>query len=176
MMHRIMGEVPGECRDGELRSITPSVAAAPRVIRNRVEGGCERGGGGHKFLRDDAGNLLAVALGHSRLVPVPVLVGRVALLEHRRPGCSVRSNARGDIAGPYAVNMRMYEATGSGAALITEQKANLADLFTPGEEVLAYTDAANAARQAAGILADPTRPIPAPTIGTQFWPRSVSTA
>lgn len=66
-------------------------------------------------------------------------------------------NRHGRIAGPYAVNMRMYEATGSGAALITEQKANLADLFTPGEEVLTYTDAADAAQQAAGILADPTR-------------------
>lgn len=64
-------------------------------------------------------------------------------------------NRHGSVAGPYAVNMRMYETTGSGAALITEQKSNLSDLFEPGVEVLAYTSVDDAARLAAELLADP---------------------
>ncbi|CAN5523908.1 hypothetical protein BH10ACT7_BH10ACT7_11560 [soil metagenome] len=66
-------------------------------------------------------------------------------------------NRHGSIAGPYAVNMRMYETTGSGAALITESKSNLADLFEPGTEVLAYDSIEQAAALAAELLADPAR-------------------
>jgi spore maturation protein CgeB len=43
-----------------------------------------------------------------------------------------------DIAGPYANNMRLYEATGVGTMLITDSKDNLRDMFEPGTEVLAY--------------------------------------
>lgn len=66
-------------------------------------------------------------------------------------------NRHGTIAGDYAVNMRMYEATGSGAALITEDKSTLGELFVPGQEVVAYTDPQDAATKAAALLADPTR-------------------
>ena len=66
-------------------------------------------------------------------------------------------NRHGSIAGPYAVNMRMYETTGSGAALITEDKSNLSDLFVPGVEVIPYSSADDAAEKAAGLLADPDR-------------------
>ena len=66
-------------------------------------------------------------------------------------------NRHGSIAGPYAVNMRMYETTGSGAALITESKQNLGDLFTVGEEVLAYDSVDEAATMAADLVASPER-------------------
>jgi hypothetical protein len=66
-------------------------------------------------------------------------------------------NRHGAIAGDYAVNMRMYETTGTGAALITENKRNLATLFEPNVEVLAYDDIHEAARLASGLLADPAR-------------------
>lgn len=66
-------------------------------------------------------------------------------------------NRHGSIAGKYAVNMRMYETTGSGAALVTEAKSNLSDLFEPGTEVLAYESVEDAAAKAAGLLADPER-------------------
>lgn len=46
------------------------------------------------------------------------------------------------IAGPYANNMRLYEATGVGTLLITDSKRNLADMFEPGSEVVTYTDTA----------------------------------
>jgi spore maturation protein CgeB len=37
--------------------------------------------------------------------------------------------------------MRLYEATGVGTFLLTDHKRNLADLFEPGREVVAYRDA-----------------------------------
>lgn len=66
-------------------------------------------------------------------------------------------NRHGSIAGDFAVNMRMYEATGSGAALITEHKSNLRDLFTPGVEVETYGSIVEAADTAAALLDDPDR-------------------
>jgi hypothetical protein len=41
----------------------------------------------------------------------------------------------------YANNMRLYEATGVGALLLTDHKQNLADMFEPGREVIAYHNA-----------------------------------
>jgi spore maturation protein CgeB len=46
-------------------------------------------------------------------------------------------NHHGDIA-PYANNMRLYEATGTGALLVTDWKENLPEMFNPGKEVVAY--------------------------------------
>lgn len=66
-------------------------------------------------------------------------------------------NRHGDIAGNYAVNMRMYEATGSGCVLVTEAKQNLADLFEPGREAIAYESAEDAAAQIAQLLSEPER-------------------
>lgn len=48
----------------------------------------------------------------------------------------------------YANNMRLYEATGVGTLLITDQKINLADIFAPGKEVLAYRSAQECAEMA----------------------------
>jgi spore maturation protein CgeB len=49
-------------------------------------------------------------------------------------------NRHGDFAGGYAANMRMFEATGVGAMLMTESATNLPDFFEPGREVVAYDD------------------------------------
>lgn len=46
-----------------------------------------------------------------------------------------------DIAENYANNMRLFEATGMGAMLITDWKSNIADLYEPGREVVVYKDA-----------------------------------
>jgi spore maturation protein CgeB len=50
-------------------------------------------------------------------------------------------NRHAPIAYRYAANMRMYEATGMGAMLLTDAKDNLNDLFNVGTEVVAYGDA-----------------------------------
>lgn len=55
------------------------------------------------------------------------------------------------ISGEYANNMRLFEATGAGALLITDQKRNLSQYFKIGEEVLSYStndEAADIARWA----------------------------
>jgi spore maturation protein CgeB len=43
-----------------------------------------------------------------------------------------------DVAGDYANNLRLYEATGVGTLLITDWKANLHEMFEPDKEVVAY--------------------------------------
>jgi spore maturation protein CgeB len=43
-----------------------------------------------------------------------------------------------ELAGDYANNMRLYEATGVGTLLLTDAKRNLAELFEPGREVVTY--------------------------------------
>lgn len=42
------------------------------------------------------------------------------------------------VAGDYAGNMRMFEVTGVGSCLLTDNKKNLADLFEAGKEVVVY--------------------------------------
>jgi spore maturation protein CgeB len=43
-----------------------------------------------------------------------------------------------DVARGNANNLRLFEATGMGACLLTERTGNLPDLFEPGREVVAY--------------------------------------
>ena len=43
-----------------------------------------------------------------------------------------------DVAEDYANNMRLFEATGVGTFLVTDWKENLAELFEPDKEVVAY--------------------------------------
>jgi hypothetical protein len=45
------------------------------------------------------------------------------------------------IAEQFANNMRLFEATGSGALLLTDWKANLHEMFEPGKEVAVYRTA-----------------------------------
>ena len=47
-------------------------------------------------------------------------------------------NRHGEVAENYANNMRLFEATGCGALLITDYKDNLNELFKVGEEIVAY--------------------------------------
>jgi SAM-dependent methyltransferase len=47
-------------------------------------------------------------------------------------------NRHVDVAADYANNMRLFEATGCGAMLITDYKYNLDELFEIGTEVAAY--------------------------------------
>jgi hypothetical protein len=51
-------------------------------------------------------------------------------------------NRHGEVAEGYSNNMRMFEATGCGALLLTEQSKNLHDYFAPGMECVAYREPA----------------------------------
>lgn len=46
-------------------------------------------------------------------------------------------NRHGNVP-PYANNLRLFEATGAGAMLISDWKSNLKEMFEPGEEIIAY--------------------------------------
>jgi len=53
-------------------------------------------------------------------------------------GARIVVNAHIDVAGDHADNMRMFEATGVGAMLLTDAKVNLPNIFEVGREVVAY--------------------------------------
>jgi spore maturation protein CgeB len=57
------------------------------------------------------------------------------------------------IAGEYANNMRLFEATGVGSMLLTDEKSNLGELFEPGREVVTYRTADELAERARHYLA-----------------------
>ena len=56
-------------------------------------------------------------------------------------------NRHVDVAENYANNMRLYEATGMGAMLLTDAKSNLRELFAVGSEVVAYDSVEDAAEK-----------------------------
>lgn len=68
---------------------------------------------------------------------------------------SITLNRHGDIAEGRAINMRMYEATGMGAVLLTEAAPNLPELFEPGRDVIAYESPDDLVAQAVRLLGDP---------------------
>ncbi|MGA2094338.1 MAG: glycosyltransferase, partial [Sedimentisphaerales bacterium] len=64
-----------------------------------------------------------------------------ATLAHSR----ITVNRHLDVAENYANNMRLFEATGCGAMLVTDYKDNLNELFEIGSEVVAYRSPEEAA-------------------------------
>src|SRR3954466_3586050 len=59
-----------------------------------------------------------------------------------------------EAAEGHANNMRLFEATGAGAALVTEAAPNLAELFEPGAEVASYADEEELVSLIKQLLAD----------------------
>jgi SAM-dependent methyltransferase len=68
----------------------------------------------------------------------------------------VTVNRHGEIARQFANNMRLFEATGCGALLVTDAKDNLAELFVPGEEVVAYRSPEECVALVKHYLANPS--------------------
>lgn len=60
-----------------------------------------------------------------------------------------------DVAENNANNMRLYEATGVGAMLLTDRKDNLSELFEIGKEVVVYSSPEEAAELIRYYLAHP---------------------
>jgi spore maturation protein CgeB len=48
-------------------------------------------------------------------------------------------NSHGGVAGEYAANIRMFEVTGAGSLLVTDDKKNIKDLFIPDTEIITYS-------------------------------------
>jgi spore maturation protein CgeB len=57
-----------------------------------------------------------------------------------------------DISARFANNLRLYEATGVGACLLTDWKANLPEIFEPDLEVVTYRNAEEAAEKVDYLL------------------------
>jgi hypothetical protein len=62
-------------------------------------------------------------------------------------------NTHIDVSPHSASNMRLFEATGVGACLVTDWKENLPQLFEPDKEVLTYRSAAECVEKVGYILA-----------------------
>jgi hypothetical protein len=71
-------------------------------------------------------------------------------------GARVVLNRHISVAEGHANNMRLYEATGVGAALLTDGGVNLAELFEPEREVATYAGAHDAPARARALLDDET--------------------
>jgi spore maturation protein CgeB len=56
------------------------------------------------------------------------------------------------VAGRFANNMRLYEATGVGTCLLTDAKENLAELFEPDVEVVTYSNLSELVEKARYLL------------------------
>ena len=53
------------------------------------------------------------------------------------------------------MNLRLFEAAGSGAAVLTEFRPTVPDLFAVGAEVLAFRDFDELVEQASCLLGEP---------------------
>lgn len=69
----------------------------------------------------------------------------------------VTLNIHVDIAGNMAANMRLFEATGAGACLLTEKSDNIRDFFEPCREVAVYDSKENFIESVRSLLADHAR-------------------
>lgn len=69
----------------------------------------------------------------------------------------VALNTHIDISTHSASNMRLFEATGVGACLLTDWKENLCELFEPDAEVVAYRDAGECVEKVKYLLAHESR-------------------
>ena len=82
-------------------------------------------------------------------------------------------------AEPHANNMRLYEATGVGALLLTDAKPDLGELFLPGQEVLTYTTVRECAEVVTGLGEDDRVRIAAAgqrrTLADHTWSQRVDT-
>jgi spore maturation protein CgeB len=61
-------------------------------------------------------------------------------------------NIHTGVAGDYAGNMRIFEVTGVGSCLLTDNKKNMQDLFDTDNEVVVYNDTEDCLRKVKWLL------------------------
>ena len=64
-------------------------------------------------------------------------------------------NVHIDVAGRYAGNVRLFEVTGVGSCLLTDEKVNLPDLFDVRNEIVTYTSPKDCMEKVKWLMADP---------------------
>jgi hypothetical protein len=83
--------------------------------------------------------------------------------------------ADGHVLGSAANNMRLFEATGVGTCLLTDNKPNLPDLFLPGRELLTFEDDADCVAVLRKILEDEPRRVAVAAAGQARTPDTART-
>lgn len=68
---------------------------------------------------------------------------------------SIVFNNHSAAAGDYALNVRMFEATGAGSCLLTDYKRNITDFFEPDKEIITYSTNDELIDKAEKLLLDP---------------------
>ncbi len=66
-------------------------------------------------------------------------------------------NRHSVVAGEFANNMRLFEATGCGAMLLTDHKSNLSDFFVDGKEIVSYSSETDLVKKIKYYLAHPAK-------------------
>ncbi len=66
-------------------------------------------------------------------------------------------NNHGGVAGDFAANSRMYEVTGLGRCLLTDNKKNIGELFVPDEEIVVYSSVEECVEKATWLSRNPDR-------------------
>ena len=84
-----------------------------------------------------------------------LLFGKDMLKEISQHAICFNIHAR--VAGDYAANIRMFEATGAGSLLVTDHKHNIQELFEPGEEILTYNNKEECIEQLRWALDNPEK-------------------
>jgi spore maturation protein CgeB len=67
-------------------------------------------------------------------------------------GSGIVLNNHGDVAGDFAGNMRLFEATGVGSCLLTDNKSNLSELFNVDNEIVVYNSPEECAEKIRWLL------------------------
>lgn len=70
-------------------------------------------------------------------------------------GSTATFNKHISASAKYATNMRLFEATGAKACLVTEKTDDLASLFEPDSEVVTYTSVAECKEKVGWLLKNP---------------------
>src|SRR5690606_30132161 len=80
-------------------------------------------------------------------------------LEHMKilARSKVALNNHSEIAGNSSGNMRMFEATGMGACLLTDHKDDVATWFEPDREIVTYRSTEEAIEKAHWLLENQTQ-------------------
>lgn len=64
-------------------------------------------------------------------------------------------NRHGKVADGFAVNYRLFEGTGMGALVVTEEAKNMSDLFEPNQEIITYSSIEDAVQKIKAALENP---------------------
>lgn len=64
-------------------------------------------------------------------------------------------NRHGKVADGFAVNYRLFEGTGMGALVVTEEAKNMSDLFEPNQEIITYSSIDDAVQKIKAALENP---------------------